>query len=220
MSHYTFKAERRTKPIKNISRKALAGNFIPAVIYNKKINIPITIDRHDFEKVMPQLRSNTIFDIVLDDEKLAVFTRECAYDVKSHRIEHLDLYKLEDDSTVTIRIPIELKGLALGITKGGLIRKHSTTLKIKAKTEHIPEKIELDISDMDIDDVIFVRDLLKKDAFKNAPYKVLSSSAQVLVSVTLSSRAASGSAAQEKKADDTKKPDSEPPAAKSPAEKS
>ena len=77
----------------------------------------------------------------------------------SDMILHVDFYKLNEDKKVTMNIPVVLHGNALGVQKGGLLSVKTRKVKITALPKDMPECINIDITDLDLDKVIRVKDI-------------------------------------------------------------
>ena len=194
--NFVFEAKKRENTnIKNISKKHLREGLIPAVIYNYEENIPISIDRHLFEKELPKFKSNTVLTIKINGQEKKVFIRDYSFFLKSHRISHVDFYILSPEKKVKIKAPISLEGLPVGISKGGIIRRFCDNLLIECKSNEIPNKLSIDISKLDIKDYLYLKDI--KNNFENINF--LESEDKAIVSITITSKAAAQKAADEKK---------------------
>ncbi|XP_047155387.1 50S ribosomal protein L25-like [Vigna umbellata] len=60
-----------------------------------------------------------------------------------------------------VDVPVIFKGedVCPGIQKGGILNKIRPSLKYLGPSEHIPSKIVVDVSNLDIEDRIFMRDI-------------------------------------------------------------
>jgi len=60
---------------------------------------------------------------------------------------------------VTMEIPIRLVGAAKGLKDGGKPRQRRRVLKVRGLIEHLPDTLDIDVSDVEIGDVIKIGDL-------------------------------------------------------------
>ncbi|XP_019195370.1 PREDICTED: uncharacterized protein LOC109189090 [Ipomoea nil] len=82
-------------------------------------------------------------------------------DKETGKILNLVFVWAEDGSKLKVDIPIVLKGedVCLGVKKGGHLNKARTSLRFLCPAEKIPQKIEVDVSNLDIGDKVLMHDL-------------------------------------------------------------
>ncbi len=183
MTTLTFKAQTREKGIKNASKKAFRNNQIVGVIYNHKENLPIQFDRHDFEKLVPKMKSNTLLKVNLGKSEKVTFVKDYSFFLNNHRIQHVDFQEIVPGKSVKIRVPIEYVGNPVGVSKGGFIQVLSRSILIECDSQKIPENITIDISHLDVNQRIYL-----KDAPQLKGIKYLQSPDLALIGVLISSR--------------------------------
>jgi large subunit ribosomal protein L25 len=73
---------------------------------------------------------------------------------------HADFQQIDMDTQVTVSVPVEIVGTSKGVKDGGgmlqIIRRE---LEVICKPADTPEKIEIDVSALDIGDAIHVEDI-------------------------------------------------------------
>ncbi|XP_030499152.2 uncharacterized protein LOC115714557 [Cannabis sativa] len=82
-------------------------------------------------------------------------------DEETGKILNMVFVWAEDGSNLKLNVPIVFKGedVSPGLKKGGCLNKIRTSLKYICPAEHIPSKIEVDVSKLDVGDRIFIRDV-------------------------------------------------------------
>ncbi|XP_024978813.1 uncharacterized protein LOC112516025 isoform X1 [Cynara cardunculus var. scolymus] len=82
-------------------------------------------------------------------------------DTETGKLLNLVFVWADEGTELKVDVPIVFKGedSCPGLKKGGLLNKLRTSLKYKCPSEHIPQKIEVDISNLDIGDRVFMRDV-------------------------------------------------------------
>ncbi|XP_057975725.1 uncharacterized protein LOC131163041 [Malania oleifera] len=67
----------------------------------------------------------------------------------------------EEGSELKVDVPVVFKGedVCPGLKKGGHLNRIRMSLKYLCPAEHIPAKIEVDVSNLDIEDRVFMRDV-------------------------------------------------------------
>jgi len=85
--------------------------------------------------------------------------KEVQWDAFGIKVLHVDLTRVDANEAVEVTLPIELKGDATGTHHGGVINFHQHEIAILCPASKIPEKIELRISDLDVDQMISAADV-------------------------------------------------------------
>lgn len=69
---------------------------------------------------------------------------------------HVDFYALTAGEEITMSVPVTLVGTAPGVQAGGVLSQPLTEIEVRCLPMHIPGHVEVDISEMEIGDVIHV----------------------------------------------------------------
>lgn len=89
-------------------------------------------------------------------------------DVQFHPVSevilHIDLLQILDDKKIKMSIPTELVGVAPGVAKGGNLLHKQKKLNVSAYPKHMPEKLQVDISGLEVGQMVRVSHL-KADNF-------------------------------------------------------
>jgi large subunit ribosomal protein L25 len=100
-----------------------------------------------------------VIDIDIDGEVHTAIMREIQFHPVTDAPLHIDFYEVNDHKPITIGIPIKLEGLAPGVRNGGRMNIAVRKLDVIAPYQQIPERIEIDVTSMEIGDSIKVGDL-------------------------------------------------------------
>jgi large subunit ribosomal protein L25 len=139
------------------------GGKLPAVIYGYNIeNTPIAIDYKEVAKEVQKRGSTSIFDIEVEGKKLKALINEVQRCPLKGQVLHVDFLSVNMDEEVEVDVPIHAVGEAIGVKEGGVLTQILSTLKIKVKPAELPEKIEVDVSELGIGDTLFVSDLRER----------------------------------------------------------
>ena len=163
-------AEVRSTSGKGIARKLRAKGLIPAVIYGKgEGNLMLTVSPRELRRAMdPERKLNTFFTLTINDGGEAK-TEQCvltAFQSDPIRDEflHVDFLRVDPESEVITKIPVEYTGRALGVIAGGKLRTYQRTARIAAKPAQIPVKLNVDVSPLNAGDTLRMRDLSIENA--------------------------------------------------------
>lgn len=160
----TLQAEKRDTKGKNEARRLRAAGRIPAVVYGaeKDKAVGISVDPKVLSRILhSESGANTLISMQgLDGGDTRVLVKEYQLDPISHRMLHADFYQVAMDRTLTLTVPIVLKGEARGVKQqGGLVDFVNREIEIEVLPGDIPEGIEIDISELMLNQGIRVRDL-------------------------------------------------------------
>ena len=158
-------AKLRSASGKGVARKLRAQGLIPAVIYGKgEGNVMLTVSPRELRRALdPQRKLNTFFTLTIDKDGEEV-TEQCVLtDYQSDPIRdeflHVDFLRVDPDSEVITKIPVEYHGRAIGVVAGGKLRTYQRTTRVAAKPAEIPVKLSVDVSPLDAGDTLRMRDL-------------------------------------------------------------
>jgi large subunit ribosomal protein L25 len=160
----TLQAEKRDTKGKNAARRLRASGRIPAVVYGVEKNkaVDIAVDPKVLSRILhSESGVNTLISMQgLDGGDTRVLVKEYQLDPISHRMLHADFYQVAMDKTLTLTVPFVLKGEARGVKQqGGLVDFVNREIEIEVLPADIPESIEVDISELMLNQGIRVRDL-------------------------------------------------------------
>ena len=94
-----------------------------------------------------------------------VMVKEYQLDPISHKLLHVDFYQVAMDKTLTVTVPIVLKGDAKGVKQqGGIVDFVNREIEIETLPGDIPENIAVDISELMLNQGIRVRDIHSEGA--------------------------------------------------------
>jgi large subunit ribosomal protein L25 len=166
-------------PVKNkgtgsrVARRLRAAGRIPAVIYgHKQAVIPISLVRGDVWKMIKT--PGHLADLDVGGSTETVLIRDVQWDHLGKEILHLDFSRVSAEEVIETEVAVELRGQAAGIANGGILEHLVHSLSINCRAGAIPDSIKIDISHLEIDQGIHVRDLiLPPDVTVNAEPEVL-----------------------------------------------
>lgn len=142
--------------------KALRDSMrVPAVLYGPKVeeNIHFSIDELELEKILSVSRRQ-IIELKINGDTHKTLLKKADFHPISDRPTHIDFYVLDDETKVTLSVPIRLEGMPIGVTEGGgRIFQPMHQLRIRVLPDRIPGDYTIDIRHLEIGDSLHVRDL-------------------------------------------------------------
>jgi large subunit ribosomal protein L25 len=134
---------------------------VPAVVYGKKHEAqPITLNASEFSKVFKQAGESTIISLTGLGKNADVLIHDVDVNPVTGDVRHVDLYAVESDTALHIRVPIEFIGESPAVKLGAVITKVLHDIEIEALPRDLPQHLTVDISGLvHMHDMIHVRDL-------------------------------------------------------------
>jgi large subunit ribosomal protein L25 len=154
-------AQTRTETGKNSNNRLREKGFIPAVMYSHGTSEKIQVNKKDFGAVFGKhISESVIIDLdIAGSGKTHVFVKDYQVDPVSDEVMHLDFYKITEGEKVRTMVPIETKGTAEGARLGGVFEMIDRFLHVECLPSELPEKLEIDITRLQIGEGIQVKDI-------------------------------------------------------------
>jgi large subunit ribosomal protein L25 len=166
MPEIVIAAEGRTEKGKNVNRRLRTRGLIPGVVYGSaKGSVPVAVSPKEITTILRSASGeNTLFDLELDGSRRKVILKDFQVEpVKGHLL-HADFYEVALDKTLEVSIHVELQGTPVGVkVQGGIVDFVTRELDVECLPTDIPEKIVVDISDLELGKHLRVSDLKAPD---------------------------------------------------------
>lgn len=161
MEPQTLQAEVRVKSGKGPARQLRMRGLIPAIYYGPGIEPQkLAVSPLDLEKTLTGAYGrNQLVELSVGGEKKLALVREVAINPASRELRHVDFYAVTRDRKVDAVVPLEHEGRSVGVQKGGFLRKMYREIPVRAFPQDIPAVVTIDVSNLEINDVVRVQDL-------------------------------------------------------------
>ena len=163
MENLSLSVDKRALTGKSGARAVRRAGSIPGVVYGIKDSTPLTIPPKELEALLgTRAGANVVFQLNVEGEAASdrpVIVKELQRDPMKGTIVHADFLEIRMDEKIEIAVPLSLSGESPGEKMGGTVSQLLRELEISCLPNAIPEHIEVDISEVEIGDVIHVRDL-------------------------------------------------------------
>lgn len=140
---------------------------VPAVVYGHgRPSQPLTVDALALEKALTGVDpESTLIELSVDGKKSRALIREIQRHALRPDIIHVDFYEIRADEKVTLKVPVHLVGTPDGVRNaGGVLDQVIREVEIEVLPEHIPSRVELDVSELTIGHSKHVSDLVIPNA--------------------------------------------------------
>jgi large subunit ribosomal protein L25 len=152
-----------------VSRRLRKQGRIPAIIYGHKQDpTPISIAR---EAVWEMIKKSThLAELSLGGGAGAptetVLVRDVQWDHLGKEIIHLDFGRVSADESIETEVRIDIKGTAAGVNEGGILEVLVHDLTVTCRANAIPDAIRVDVSHLQLNQEIHVKDLVLPEGVK------------------------------------------------------
>jgi len=172
----TLEAVKREGRGKNEANRLRASGQIPAVVYGSRTEgkapdgVSVSVDPKQVLRILhSDSGANTLITLKVDGGTAArVMVKEYQLDPITHQLLHADFYQLALDKAITVTVPITLKGEPRGVKmQGGLLDFVTRDIQVLSLPTEIPEHIDIDVTELMLNQSIRVRDLPQDTKWKS-----------------------------------------------------
>jgi len=149
---------------KSATRKLRNEEAMPAVMYGLKDNISMVINPKELKKLLEAKGRNALIELKIEgDADRSVVLKE----FQSHPLRtgwiHADFLEVDVTKTIRVKVPVLLIGTSPGEKQGGLVNHIIRNLEVESIPSNIPEKIEIQMGEVQLNQVLHVSDLAVGD---------------------------------------------------------
>lgn len=169
---------------KGAARSCRREGRVPAVLYGPKTPSQLlSVSAKNLEKLLASMgEESRLLQLEIeggtDSQARQVLIREVQVHPVRRRFLHVDLYEVPLDQLIVVDVHVELVGESVGVKKGGTLDLIRRTLAVQCLPGEIPEKIEVDVTDLDLGSSIHVADLVGR-----IPYELVDDPSFAVVTV-------------------------------------
>ncbi len=158
MENMILKGDRRDSTGTRLSRLLRKDGKLPVVIYGHG-EAPESISLLQREVVVALKRGSRTMEIDVAGKKTQYLIKSVQYDHLNETPIHLDLTRFDLTEKVQVRVGIELKGIPIGLSDGGVLDQLMADLEIECLVTNIPDTLHPLVTQLGIDDVLRVKDI-------------------------------------------------------------
>ncbi|WP_033916275.1 50S ribosomal protein L25/general stress protein Ctc [Campylobacter sputorum] len=133
--------------------------YLIANIYGKGLeNINAAFKVNDFIKEL-RSKDKLAFEVKVGSKTLKVVVVDYQKHPVTNELKHVDLKVVLDGVESKYLIPIKISGTPIGLKNKGVLVNYKRKLAVKCAGENLPNAFDLDVSDLDVNDNILVKDV-------------------------------------------------------------
>ena len=142
-------------------RKLRNDEAMPAVMYGLKDNLNLVVNPKELKKLLEEKGRNALIELNIEGESSRKVVLK---EYQDHPIKpgwlHADFLEVDVTKKIKVKVPVVLVGVAPGAKQGGVINHIIRLLEIESIPANIPEKIELPMDEVQLNQVMHVSDLV------------------------------------------------------------
>ena len=155
---------------KNAARRVRVAGKIPGVLYGAGHDaVAVEVDPKHISKILfSETGHNTIFDVDLGDKSpVKAMVVDTQREPIKDRLIHIDLKRIAMDKMLQVSVRVKLLGVPVGVkTAGGILDQVLREVEIECLPTDIPNHIDVDVSNLELHQVLRVSDLPHSDKIK------------------------------------------------------
>ena len=135
----------RTDLGKKATKEVRKNGNVPCVIYGEKKGengLPEAIHFYT-----PHIY---LVNVTIDGTEHQAVLKEVQFHPVKDNVLHVDFYEVRADKPIVVGVPIAPQGLAEGVRAGGRLMAMVRKLNVKATYENIPEKLNIDVTKLQL----------------------------------------------------------------------
>jgi large subunit ribosomal protein L25 len=170
----TLEAVKREGRGKNEANRLRAAGRIPAVVYGTRQGskapegVAVAVDPKAVLRILhSDSGANTLISLKVEGSESRVMVKEYQLDPVTHALLHADFYQLAMDKEIVVTVPVVIRGEARGVkVQGGLLDFVTREIQVQSLPTNIPEHIDVDVSELMLNQSIRLRDLPENPNWK------------------------------------------------------
>ena len=163
MSDYLLNAEFRDDLGKGASRRLRREGKVPAILYGAdRAPRALTVMQKDLLLLLQNEGFySSVITLRVDDKEQPAILKDLHRHPARPIILHMDLQRVRDDVEIRMNVPLHFLGenVAPGVKAGGTVSRIMNDLEVVCLPKFLPEYIEIDLSAVELDDVVKLSDV-------------------------------------------------------------
>lgn len=151
--------ERATRPRSIRNKLRLAGE-VPGAFHGNGIeNTPMSVNAWELDKAIRENGVNAVYTLDLDGKKVSTLLHDYQLDTFSKSWVHVEFLVVDMTVETEVEAELVLTGTPKGVKAGGVLEQNLYTVMVSATPDKLPERVEVDITDLVIGDALVIKDI-------------------------------------------------------------
>jgi large subunit ribosomal protein L25 len=165
MKSVALKAYPRSQVQRAEVKKLRASGRVPATIYGHQAAPQnLEVSSKEFADLLHHsVSENLLVDLSVENDtraKRLALVQEIQHHPLDGKVLHVDFHEVAENEKVTVQVPVETTGEAVGVKTGGGVLEHVLfKLKVRCLPKNLPEQITVDVTSLEIGKSIHLGDI-------------------------------------------------------------
>lgn len=165
MAENELEVKIRDKKSKGYNKQLREKGYVPAVIYGKALgNRAVKVDVRKLQNILRSGAGRSkVLSVKIDKngktQKVNALIKEIQYDPIKRDILHVDFHQVSLKEKLHTKVPVFAEGKPAGTAKGGELQQLVWELEVECLPANIPEALKVDVSGLEVGDVVIAADL-------------------------------------------------------------
>ena len=133
------------------------GN-VPCVLYGGEKQVTFYAHENDFRKLV-YTPDTFVVELSIDGNVTKAIMQDIQFHPVTDKILHIDFLEVFDNKAITVSIPVNLNGTAIGVKNGGNLMFRRSKIITKGLVANLPNSIELNIEHLNIGMFTYIKDI-------------------------------------------------------------
>ena len=133
------------------------GN-VPCVLYGGEKQVTFYAHENDFRKLV-YTPDTFVVELSIDGKVTKAIMQDIQFHPVTDKILHIDFLEVFDNKAITVSIPVNLNGTAIGVKNGGNLMFRRSKIIAKGLVANLPNSIELNIEHLNIGMFTYIKDI-------------------------------------------------------------
>jgi len=161
---FDLKTTQRNTFGKSSARALRRQGLVPAVLYGpRRESVPLTLSPLDLDKIYKASGTErVILNLMIENggtRNVTVVVKEVQAAPVTGQYLHIDFYEISLNEEIVVNVPVEVTGRSKGVERGGFLQLVRHELEISCLPTDMPDKVEIDVTSLDIGDSIHIGDI-------------------------------------------------------------
>lgn len=157
--------KREVRP-RSLRKKLRHEGKVPAIVNGYQVDsTPIAVNAAELERLLRENGLNTVITMNLEGKKVNTLIKEFQSDTFTRALTHVEFISVDMNEETEVEAELTLVGDAAGVKAGGVLTQNLYSVVVSATPDKLPERIEVDVTGLEIGDALTVGDLEKNDDY-------------------------------------------------------
>lgn len=134
------------------------SGLVPGVLYGhgQEPNA-VAVERQALDRLLAH--GTHVVNLEIDGRTESCLVKDVQYDHLGAAPIHVDLARIDLNERVRLKVPLELKGHARGLSEGGALIQQMIDMEIECLVANLPDSLRVNVSDLHVGGTIHVKDV-------------------------------------------------------------